>query len=439
MAEYVELEKVTRNRDKVARKRWWQLGGCVVMMLAIANIQYAWTLFSVPLTKGLHAKLSAIQLTFTIFVLLETWLVPFEGWLMDKFGPRLLATLGGILVGLGWIGSGMADSVGALYFWYGLGGVGAGSVYGTCMGLALKWFPDHRGLAAGVTAGSFGFGTALTVIPIQRMIASSGYAHAFIVWGIIQGLVILAIAQFVKSPPEAWKPAGWVPSPTVQRAQATVSYTPREMARSGVFYLMYFMMALVAFGGLLVTAQLKPIAVSYHHDKTVLLLGISALSLALILDRLLNGFTRPFWGWISDHIGRYNTMGIAFILEGLAKITLILFISNPVGFVLVTGLTFFAWGEIFSLFPAAIGDIFGPRHATTNYGIQYTAKGFAAIFAGWGAARLLEITGSWLPVFYASMACDLLAGILALAVLKPLVSRRMARAAQESHDMVAAG
>jgi OFA family oxalate/formate antiporter-like MFS transporter len=439
MAEYVELEKVTRNRDKIARKRWWQLGGCVVMMLAIANIQYAWTLFSVPLTKGLHAKLSAIQLTFTIFVLLETWLVPFEGWLMDKFGPRLLATLGGILVGLGWIGSGMADSVGALYFWYGLGGVGAGSVYGTCMGLALKWFPDHRGLAAGVTAGSFGFGTALTVIPIQRMIASSGYAHAFIVWGIIQGLVILAIAQFVKSPPEAWKPAGWVPSPTVQRAQATVSYTPREMARSGVFYLMYFMMALVAFGGLLVTAQLKPIAVSYHHDKTVLLLGISALSLALILDRLLNGFTRPFWGWISDHIGRYNTMGIAFILEGLAKITLILFISNPVGFVLVTGLTFFAWGEIFSLFPAAIGDIFGPRHATTNYGIQYTAKGFAAIFAGWGAARLLEITGSWLPVFYASMACDLLAGILALAVLKPLVSRRMARAAQESHDMVAAG
>jgi OFA family oxalate/formate antiporter-like MFS transporter len=439
MAEYIELDKAARNREKVARKRWWQLGGCVVMMLAIANIQYAWTLFSVPLTKGLHAKLSAIQLTFTIFVLLETWLVPFEGWLMDKFGPRLLATLGGILVGLGWIGSGMAGSVGALYFWYGLGGVGAGSVYGTCMGLALKWFPDHRGLAAGLTAGSFGFGTALTVIPIQRMIASSGYAHAFIFWGIIQGLVILVIAQFVKSPPGGWKPAGWVPTPTIQRAQATVSYTPREMARSGVFYLMYFMMALVAFGGLLVTAQLKPIAVSYHHDKTVLLLGISALSLALILDRLLNGFTRPFWGWISDHIGRYNTMGIAFILEGLAKITLILFISNPVGFVLVTGLTFFAWGEIFSLFPAAIGDIFGPRHATTNYGIQYTAKGFAAIFAGWGAAKLLELTGSWLPVFYASMACDLLAGILALAVLKPLVSRRMGRVAQESRDMVATG
>jgi MFS transporter, OFA family, oxalate/formate antiporter len=419
------------GEGKESRKRWWQLAGCVVMMLAIANIQYAWTLFSVPLTKALHVKLSAVQLTFTIFVLLETWLV-------DMFGPRLLATAGGILVGAGWIGSGTATSLGALYFWYGLGGVGAGSVYGTCIGLALKWFPDHRGLAAGITAGSFGFGTALTVIPIQRMIASAGYAHAFIVWGIVQGVIVTALAQFVSSPSDGWKPAGWAPRPAIEKTQSAVSYSPRQMASSGIFYLMYFMMALVAFGGLMVTAQLKPIAVSYHHDKTVLLLGISALSLALILDRMLNGFTRPFWGWISDHIGRYNTMGIAFILEGISKITLILYISSPVGFVLVTGLTFFAWGEIFSLFPAAIGDIFGPRHATTNYGIQYTAKGVAAIFAGWGAAKLLEMTGTWLPVFYCSMACDLIAGILAIAVLRPLVNRRLERARQESAVVAAA-
>jgi MFS family permease len=154
---------------------------------------------------------------------------------------------------------------------------------------------------------------------------------------------------------------------------------------------------------------------------------------------VLNGFTRPFWGWISDHIGRYNTMGIAFILEGLSKISLIFFLASPIGFVLCTGLSFFAWGEIFSLFPAAIGDIFGPKHATTNYGIQYTAKGAAAIFAGWGAARILEITGSWLPVFYASLACDLVAGILAIAVLKQLVSRRLARLDKEAPGLVTAG
>jgi OFA family oxalate/formate antiporter-like MFS transporter len=352
--------------------------------------------------------------------------VPFEGYLVDRLGARLIVTWGGILVGISWVGSGMVTSLGALYLVYAVGGVGAGAVYGACVGTALKWFPDHRGLAAGATAGAYGFGTALTVLPIQRMIANSGYETAFIVWGIIQGIVVVAAAQFMVAPPKGWKPAGWEQHASkIQDMvhQSAMSYSPMQMIRTGTFWMMYFIMTLVAFGGLMVTAQLKPIATTYHLDQTVVLLGITALSMALMLDRVLNGLTRPFWGWVSDHIGRYHTMAIAFAAEAAAILALLQLVQHPIWFVVLTGFTFFAWGEIFSLFPAAIGDVFGPDYATTNYGIQYTAKGLASIFAGWGAARIMEAAGSWIPVFWVAVACDLLAAGLALFWLKPLVVR----------------
>jgi MFS transporter, OFA family, oxalate/formate antiporter len=415
--------------------RWTQLVACIIAMLAIANLQYAWTLFTIPLTESLHAKLSAVQLAFTLFVLAETWLVPFEGYLVDRFGARLVVTVGGVLVGLSWIGSGLANSLGALYAWYALGGVGAGAVYGASIGVALKWFPDKRGLAAGITAGSYGIGTALTVIPIQRMISHSGYGKAFITWGIIQGIIVMVAAQFVRTPMPEWRPDGWDQSASKVRErllQSTISHTPLEMVKTGVFWLMYVMMMLVAFGGLMVTAQLKPIAASYGLDKQVLFIGITVLSFALILDRILNGLTRPFWGWISDHIGRYNTMAIAFASEALAIFALLHLLHHPLAFVILTGLAFFAWGEIFSLFPAAIGDVFGPKYATTNYGIQYTAKGAAAIFAGWGAAKIMEASGSWIPIFWAAVACDLSAAILAFFVLKPFVVKTIAREEEET-------
>lgn len=420
---------VTAQAQRVVN-RWLQLAACVIAMMAIANLQYAWTLFTIPLTKSLQATLSAVQLTFTIFILLETWLVPFEGYLVDRLGARLIVSVGGLLVGLGWVGSGVAHSLGALYAWYALGGLGAGAVYGACVGTALKWFPDRRGLAAGLTAGAYGFGTALTVLPINRMIASSGYQAAFITWGIIQGIVVIVTAQFMLAPPRGWKPAGWeqiVVKIREKVRQSAVSYTPLQMVRTGRFWLMYLMMTLVAFGGLMVIAQLKPIAASYGLDKTVVLWGVTALGLALILDRILNGLTRPFWGWVSDHIGRANTMALAFTAEALAIFALLLLVERPIWFVILTGLTFFGWGEIFSLFPATVGDVFGPEYATTNYGIQYTAKGTASIFAGWGAAKLVEIGGSWIPVFWVAVACDLLAAGLALFWLKSLIVKATAQ------------
>src|SRR5207247_8376382 len=260
-----------------------------------------------------------IQVTFTIFVLLETWLVPFEGWLADRFGPRLLVMLGGAAAGLGWVGSGRAESLTALYLSYALAGLGAGVVYGTAIGSALKWFPDHRGLAAGLTAAGFGAGSALTVSPIANMINTAGYQAAFIEWGIIQGIVVVIAALFLKAPPAGWLPGTWRKrgGEEVKKRQSAVDFTSGQMAATPHFWLMYVMMAMVATGGLTAVAQLHPMAVDFKVDKipvSFLWLTMPALTFALSAGRLVNGLCRPFCGWVSGHIRRAKAMSLAFAL-----------------------------------------------------------------------------------------------------------------------------
>jgi len=410
--------------------RWVQLVAGIVAMMAIANLQYAWTLFTKPIQNHLHVSLVAVQWTFTLFVFLETWLVPFEGYLVDVIGPRFMLGLGSVMVALGWIGSGRAESLHSLYFWYGVGGVGAGIVYGGAIGNALKWFPDHRGLCVGLTAGAYGIGTASTIAPVANMLKVSGYQHTFIVWGFIQGIVVLACALFMARPPVGWTPPNWAQKEAKIKARvntSAVNITPGEMLRQPSFYVIYLMMTMLAFGGLVVTAQLNPMALSYHVDNVVVAFGMTALVLAITVDRLLNGFTRPFWGWVSDHIGRENSIFIAFVLEAIAVYALLQLINRPVWFVALSGLCFFAWGNIFSLFPAITGDLYGKKWATTNYGIVYTAKGVAAAFAGPGAAWLFAKTGSWNKVFWAMILCDLIAAFMALLWLKPLAARVVRR------------
>ncbi len=406
--------------------RWVQLAAGIVAMMAIANLQYAWTLFTKPIQAHLHVTLVAVQWTFTLFVAMETWLVPFEGYLVDRIGPRFMLGIGAIMVGLGWVGSGRAETINSLYFWYGLGGVGAGVVYGGTIGNALKWFPDHRGLCVGFTAGAYGVGTATTIAPIANMLKTSGYQHTFIVWGVIQGFVVLAAALFLARPPIGWTPPNWKEKVAKIRAKvntSAVDMTPWQMLHQPSFYVIYLMMTMLAFGGLVVTAQLNPMASSYHVANVVVAFGMTALVLAITIDRILNGFTRPFWGWVSDHIGRENAIFIAFILEALAVYALLQLIGHPIWFVVLSGLCFFAWGNIFSLFPSITGDLYGNKWATTNYGIVYTAKGVAAAFAGPGAAWLFAKTGSWTKVFWAMIVCDLVAAFMALLWLKPLATR----------------
>lgn len=414
------------SRAGLAMDRWWQLVACMVAMIAIANLQYSWTLFTVPLSMGLRARLSEVQLAFTFFIMTQSWLVPIEGYLVDRLGARIVVAAGGLLVGLSWVGSGLALSLSALYACYVLGGAGVGAVYGACVGTVLKWFPDRRGLAAGLIVGAYGSGAVLTVLPIQRMIERNGYRSTFIAWGIILGVVLTVLARFMVGPPSSWKPGGR--QQAAARAQekvhqSLVSYTPLQMLKTGAFPVMYLSSVLITFGGLVVTAQLKPIAASYGLDKGVVILGVDALALALMLNLISTGPTRPFWGWLSDHIGRYNTMALAFTLGALAILILVETVHHPIWFILMSALTVFAWGAAFVLFSAAVGDLFGSEYAATNNGIVYTSKGVASVFSGWGAARLVELTGSWIPVLWAAFACNLLAAILAFLCLKPMVAR----------------
>lgn len=410
------------------KQRWYRLVACILAMMAIANLQYAWTLFTTPLTEGLNATLTAVQVAFGLFGLTQTWLVPINAYFVDRLGPRIVVSLAAVLVGVGWIGAGLATSLGALYVSYAIGGVGAGAVYGACVGLAMKWFPDRRGFCVGLVAGSYGAGTALTVLPISSMIETSGYGATFVTWGVIQGVVVLIAAQFLAMPPVNWAPAGWNPATTKTKVQqSTRDYTPAEMVKTPSFYMLYVMMTMVAFSGLMVVAQLKPIANSYGFDKMILLGLTSALNFALLLDRIMNGLARPFFGWVSDHIGRYDTMALAFGGGALTISILTLFVDRPIWFVVLTGLTFFAWGEIYSLFPSAIADIYGSKHATTNYGIQYTSKGFATMLAGPGATALWAMSNSWVPVLWTAAACNAVAAFLALFWLKPLVKRLLSQ------------
>jgi OFA family oxalate/formate antiporter-like MFS transporter len=387
-------------------------------MASVANLQYGWTLFVNPMDAKYHWGRASIQIAFTIFVLLETWLVPVEGYLVDRFGPRWIVVVGGILCGLAWAINSVASSLAMLYFAAALGGIGAGGVYGTCIGNAVKWFPGRRGLAAGLTAAGFGAGSALTIIPIAAMIKSSGYEQTFLTFGLAQGLIVAVLGFALFAPPASMLIAPAKMAPGAGKHQAT----PGEMVKSPIFWLMYLMFVLMGAGGLMATAQLALIAKDFKvADVPVSLIGLTlpALTFALALDRVLNGITRPFFGWVSDHIGRENTMFIAFGLEGVGILALAKFGTDPVSFVILSGLVFFAWGEIYSLFPATVTDTFGARYATTNTGLMYTAKGTASLLVPLGNV-LMAATGTWLAVFVIGASMNILAAVLALFVLKPM-------------------
>ena len=398
--------------------RWMQLVIGVICMVMIANLQYGWTFFVPDIQKKFGWDRATIQWAFTLFVLFETWLVPVEGWFVDKYGPRVVVLFGGLLCGIGWVVNSFAETLSAFYLGQIIAGIGAGAVYGTCVGNALKWFPDRRGLAAGITAAGFGAGSALTVAPIQWMIASEGYQNTFFYMGIGQGLIVVLFALMMRSPK-----TGQVPEVVANQnvIQSKRNFSPMEVLRQPIFWLMYFMFVIVGAGGLMVTANLKPIAADLKVDVVpVTLMGITmtAITFAATIDRVLNGLTRPFFGWVSDKIGRENTMFIAFAMEGIGIYFLYLWGHDPVWFVLLSGFVFFAWGEIYSLFPSTCTDTFGSKFAATNAGLLYTAKGTAALLVP-AANMLQQSTGSWDTVFLIAAGANILASLLAILVLKP--------------------
>ncbi|MCA1453809.1 oxalate/formate MFS antiporter [Bradyrhizobium sp. BRP22] len=397
--------------------RWLQLVMGIACMAMIANLQYGWTLFVDPIDATHHWGRAAIQLAFTIFVLTETWLVPIEAWFVDKYGPSIVIMFGGAMIALSWVLNSYADSLTLLYAAAVIGGMGAGAVYGTCVGNALKWFPDRRGLAAGATAAGFGAGAAITVVPIASMIAASGYQTAFFDFGIGQGLIVFVLAFFIR-PPSVALP---VKKKQLNLPQTKIDFTPPQVLRSPIFWVMYLVFVMIAAGGLMTAAQIAPIADDFHIAKTpVSLAGIqmAALTFAISLDRIFDGFGRPLFGWISDNIGREHTMLIAFGTAALMLLALSTYGSNPIVFVLATAVYFGVFGEIYSLFPATSGDTFGSKYAATNNGMLYTAKGTASLLVP--LASIVAKNFGWHAVFVIGVALNATGALMALFVIKPM-------------------
>jgi OFA family oxalate/formate antiporter-like MFS transporter len=398
-------------------------------MSMIANLQYGWTLFVPPIHDAHGWSVSQIQVAFSIFVLVETWLVPIEGYLVDRFGPKFVGVVAGLLVAMAWSIDSVADSLWMLYLGAVVAGVGAGAVYGACVGNALKWFPDRRGLAAGITAMGFGAGSALTVYPIANMIKSQGYETTFLKFGLAQGAVVFLVSWFLRAPDATFARSRATPLRGTA-AVRTHEYTPLEMLRTPAFWVMFLMFVLTAIGGLIATAQLTPIARDFGVGKSSMsLFGITlvALPFTLSVSRILNGVSRPFFGWMSDHLGREHTMMIAFTVEGAVILLLSKFGGSPLGFLIFTGLVFFAYGEIYSLFPAICGDAYGRKFASANAGLLYVGKGVASLFVPLSSVVAATSFG-WSGVFVAAALMNFAAALLAIFVLRPMRARGTAAA-----------
>jgi OFA family oxalate/formate antiporter-like MFS transporter len=395
---------------------WIQLLIGVICMASVANLQYGWTLFVGPIGDKYHWTRASIQVAFSIFVLIETWLIPVEGYLVDRFGPRWVVIGGAVLVAIAWVINSSADSLAVLYFAAAVGGIGTGCVYGTCVGNALKWFPGRRGLAAGITAAGFGAGAAITIGPISKMITSDGYEHAFLFFGLLQGAIVFVMAwAMLPAPPQ-------LVGAVVKKSQTAHGYTPAEVLRTPVFYVMYVMFVLIAAGGLTMAASMAPIAKDLKLDKipvdVLWFAPAPALVIALQLNRIFDGVGRPFFGWVSDQIGREYTMAIAFLIGAVALFML----SQPgltaVPFVMITAVYFGVYGEIFSLFPATQGDTFGAKYAAANAGMLYTAKGAGSLLVP--VATALAAAKGWSTVFLIGVAFNVIAALLGLFVLRPM-------------------
>ncbi|MFY0196521.1 oxalate/formate MFS antiporter [Klebsiella variicola] len=398
--------------------KWRQLVLGLICMAAISSPQYVWTLLTKPLAAKLGVGLPELQVTFSLLIILQTFFSPFQGRLVEKFGPRRLIAIGTVMAGMSWVLSAQVNGLATLWLVYGcMGGLGTGIVYIGVVGLMVKWFPQQRGFAAGSVAAGYGMGAIITTFPISLSLTTNGLEHTMTTFGILFALVGFLASQGLKLPPPA------VSQPVSQTvAQSSRSFTSREMLRQPLFWLMFAMMAMMSTSGLMVTSQMAVFAEDFGISQAVVF-GMAALPLALTIDHFTNGLTRPLFGFISDRFGREQTMFIAFALEGVAMMLWLACREDPLLFVLLSGVVFFGWGEIFSLFPSTLTDTFGSEHAATNYGWLYISQGIGSIFGGPLAALLYQYTHGWHVVFSCAISLDFVTAALALWVLKPWRAR----------------
>jgi len=397
--------------------RWIQLLLAIICMGLVANVQYSWTLFVRPIHEATGWSELSIQVAFTIFIMAETWLVPLEGMLVDRFGPRPVIAGGAMLIMIAWVLNAYTSSLYILYLDSLLAGTGAGCVYGTCVGIALKWFPDRRGFAGGLAAAGFGVGAALTIIPIANEITLNGYQHAFLKFGLLLGGAVFMVSMFMIKPVKSDRVAK-----SARNVQGKRDYTTVQMMKTPVFWVSYLIFTAMSAGGLIATAQIGSIARDFgiaSIPMSIFQTVIPLLTLTLSIDNLVNGLTRPLCGLLSDRFGRENTMFFVFLGEGLALLGIIKFGHNPYLFLIFAPLIYLCWGEIYAISSAMIGDTYGSRNLTANAGALFTTKGFAALIVPFGSL-LREITGTWDSVFVFCSIIAILSAIVSRFVLAPM-------------------
>jgi MFS transporter, OFA family, oxalate/formate antiporter len=419
-----ELRGGAPSKAVTPSTRWWQLAFGTVCCMVASNPQYIWTLLTHPLVTKLGVSLPTLQITFSIVIVLQTFLAPVEGYLIQRFGARTLLALGGALTGLSWILTSRADSLLGVYLSYGVvGGLGVGIIVVGTIGLIARWFPDRRGFAVGILMAGFGMGAMLTTFPITNSMAAHGYQHTLAVFGVTLTVVGTLAGLGMRLPPPDYM-ADWRPA---SLAGAAPDVPTRTMLRNPIFWLMFVMMSMMSTSGLMVTSQMATFSRDFGMAG-VTVFGLAALPLALTVDRVTNGLTRPIFGAISDRIGRENTMFLAFAMEAAAMTGWLALRNDPLPFVLLSGVVFLGWGEIFSLFPSTLTDTFGGKNAIVNYGCLSYAQGIGSILGGPVAALLHERTGGWSAVFGTAIALDVCAAALALLALKPMRRAWFARA-----------
>ncbi|MBS1169850.1 MAG: oxlT 2 [Burkholderiaceae bacterium] len=392
--------------------RWMYLILAVLLMCMISGVQYAWTLFSRPLTEKLTVSLAAVQTAFTLSQVIQAGSQPGGGFFVDRFGPKFPGIVGGLMVLVGWSMMGQVDNIPALYALYTLAGAGVGIVYGIAINTANRWFPDKRGLASGFTAAGYGLGVLPFLPLISETLKTSGLGSAFMYTGGIMGVMIMVISCFIKFP------AGQTGGKKVVVATEK-DFKSSEMLRTPHFWVLWTSFFSVNFGFLLLVANSAP------FGRTIGVAG-TVMAVVVMFQNLANGGCRPFWGWLSDNIGRYKAMSVMFGVNALA-----MFLFSHVAqlgtvfFVAILMIAFFTSGGSYALFPPTNSDIFGTAYSAQNYGFFWAAKATASIFGG-GVGAAVATQFGWTTAFTLCGCMSLISFCLATFVI-PRMGRPVKR------------
>lgn len=406
-----DVDPATRARNALGFSRWWLVLAAAGMMAVVGPYQYVWSSLRDPIARHLGIETAALSTVFTLFVIFQAGSQFPVGWWRDRHGPQTISIIAAVLAGGGYLGLSVAETVWQIYLAYSLGAIGVGIVYTVAVNTALKWFPDRRGLTAGVGTMAFAGGSA-AMVPYVRAntgptLPSSAYVSVLQTVGILIFVVILVGALVLRDPPDRWL--------SVEGPSKYVGpqFTWREMLRTWQFWLMYVMFVAVSGAGLMLTEKI----VSYSDHLG--LAGVIATAAATLLP-VAGGVGRLVLGGLSDHVDRTKAMAAAFSLCGLGLFAVVFFGLHGMGgaFILAVVFATFFWSPQYTLFPSVIADYYGEQYSSANYALLYSGKMWGGVFGGTITGAFVVSFG-WNNTFLLGGTLAILAAVAALALREP--------------------